>query len=252
MELITDNNIKYFKSELLKEHHFIHAFFTKRYKNNNPIKLQHELNLTSNIHYMKQVHSNKIIHINDNLDLKNSVADCLITKERLKSLWIYTADCMPILIADINTRNVAACHVGVERLKKRIISKVLKKFIEIGSNKNNLIIAIGPAISLEKYQVKIKDVAELLIEIAGKKIMHKSYFSIEFKNLEPILLFKKGPDSEKLLIDLQAAAYMQLNREGIKESQINLNRFCTYLNPKLFNSFRRDNTKLRQWSCIYS
>ena len=252
MKLITYKNIKYFQSELLKEHYFIHAFFTKRHERNQPNELQNELNLASNINYLKQVHSNKIIKINNTLDLQTKVADCLITKEKFKSLWIYTADCIPILIADINTRNIAACHVGLKGLKRRIISKMLKSFIELGSNKNNLIIAIGPSISLNKYQVMIKDVEELLIEIAGKNFMSRSCCSIEFKNLEPITLFKRDPNPDKLLIDIQAAAYIQLNKEGIKESQININRVCTYSHPKLFNSFRRDNTKLRQWSCIYS
>ena len=46
MKLIIDKDIKYFQSNLLRENNFKHAFFTKRYKGNEPIKLQHELNLS--------------------------------------------------------------------------------------------------------------------------------------------------------------------------------------------------------------
>ncbi len=67
-----------------------------------------------------------------------------------------------------------------------------------------------------------------------------------------IPLFKKDSSPNKILIDLQVAAILQLFKEGIKRNQINLNRLCTYSNPTLFNSYRRDKTKLRQWSCIYS
>ena len=85
--------------------------------------MQNELNLNSNIHFSKQLHSNKIIQITNKSNLHTQIADCLITKERNQSLWIYTADCIPILIADIKTRNIAACHSGLRGLKKRIIQK---------------------------------------------------------------------------------------------------------------------------------
>ena len=146
MKLITYNNIKYFQSNLLRKHNFIHAFFTKGYRKNEPSELQNELNLNSNIHFSKQVHSNKVIQIKNTFNLEQSIADCLITKVKKKSLWIYTADCIPILIADRKNRNIAACHSGLEGLKKKIISKTITKFEDIGSKKSNLIIAIGPSI----------------------------------------------------------------------------------------------------------
>ena len=111
MRLLTYKNINFFQSDLLIENNFIHAFFTKRSKNNEPIELQNQLNLFSNIHYVKQVHSEKVLQVNNNtLNSKPKIADSLITKEQYQSLWIYTADCIPILIADIKTRSIAACH----------------------------------------------------------------------------------------------------------------------------------------------
>jgi len=243
-------NIKYFQSDLFKKYNFIHAFFTKN-NNNDPKELQSQLNLKSNIHFLKQVNSNKVISINDTLDLEIKTGDCLISKERWTSLWIYTADCIPILIADIKTRNIAACHCGLKGLKKNIILKTLNKFAEAGSDKKNLIIAIGPSIIGDNYQVKIKDVNDLIIEILGNNHSGKSLL-VELNKQEKIQLYKQDIDPSKLLFDIQAAAILQLYKKGIQRSQINLNRFCTYSNPKLFHSFRRNNTLLRQWSCIYS
>ena len=152
MRLLTYKNINFFQSDLLIENNFIHAFFTKKSKNNKPIELQNQLNLFSNIHYAKQVHSEKVIQVNNNtLNLKTEIADSLITKEQYQSLWVYTADCIPILIADIKTRNIAACHAGLKGIKKQIISKTFKRLEGIGSKKNNLIIAIGPSIKGDKY-----------------------------------------------------------------------------------------------------
>ena len=89
MRLLTHKNINFFQSDLLIENNFIHAFFTKKSNNNEPIELQNQLNLFSNIHYAKQVHSEKVIQVNNNkLNLKPEIADSLITKEQYKSLWI--------------------------------------------------------------------------------------------------------------------------------------------------------------------
>ena len=251
MKFLSKNNISFFQSDLLNKHNIYHSFFTKRLNKNEPGELQKELNLNSNINFLKQVHSNRIIKINNMLDLKPKIGDCLITNKRNQSLWIYTADCIPILIADVTTRSVAALHSGLKGIKKNIISKALKSFIEIGSNKNDLIIAIGPCIKGERYQVKIKDVDNLIIQLSGKSHIKKSRL-IYINNKEKIPLFKKCISHDRLFFDIQAAAILQLHNEGIKQSQINVNRLCTYSNPKLFNSFRRNSTKLRQWSCIYS
>ena len=255
MRLLTYKNIKYFQSDLLIENNFKHAFFTKIFNKNEPLELQNKLKLNSNIHYLKQIHSNRVIEVNNTLDLKPKIADSLITKEQGQSLWIYTADCVPILIADIKTRNIAACHSGLKGIKKKIISKTLKRLERIGSKKNNLIIAIGPSIGGDKYQVKRKDVEDLNFQIAGDRFIDGSHCIIESnqereKKLFPLL--KEDPNPDKLLIDIQVATILQLFKEGIKRDQINLNKICTYSNPKIFNSYRRDKTNLRQWSCIYS
>ena len=70
------------------------------------------------------------------------------------------------------------------------------------------------------------------------------------EKLIPFLKEDSMPD--RLLFDIQAAVILQLFNEDINRNQINVNRLCTSSNPRLFNSYRRDNTNLRQWSCIYS
>ena len=82
--------------------------------------------------------------------------------------------------------------------------------------------------------------------------MEKSICIKENKEEKMIHLFKQDSNPNKILIDIQAAAILQLFQEGIKHYQININRICTYSNPKLFNSYRRDKNNSRQWSCIYS
>ena len=65
MILSSCNNVDFFQSELLREYDFIHAFFTKRPSNNEPVKLQEQLNLTSKLNYLKQKYSGKVIQVNN-------------------------------------------------------------------------------------------------------------------------------------------------------------------------------------------
>ena len=153
MSLLTYKDINFFQSNLLRENNFVNAFFTKRSNNNDPIELQNQLNLFSNIHYAKQVHSDKIIQVNNTLNLNPKIADSLIKKEQCQRLCIYTGYFIHILIADIKTTDIAAFHYGLKGIKKLIISKTLKRLEGIGSKKNNLIIAIGRAIKVYKYQI---------------------------------------------------------------------------------------------------
>ena len=93
---------------------------------------------------------------------------------------------------------------------------------------------------------------DLVIQLTGKSFLEESLHINGIIEKEMIPLFKKDSNPNKILIDIQAAVILQLFKEGIKQHQININRICTYSNPSLFNSYRRDKTNSRQWSCIYS
>ena len=60
----------------------IHAFFTKKSTNNEPVKSQEKLKLTSKIYYLRQVNTNKVIETNNTLNFKYNVANCLTTKAK--------------------------------------------------------------------------------------------------------------------------------------------------------------------------
>ena len=115
-----------------------------------------------------------------------------------------------------------------------------------------MIFAIGPSISGNNYRINAKDVEKLIVQLIGQSYIKWNDFSVKLDENQLITLFKKDSIPDKLLFDIQACDILQLYREGINISQIILNRICTYSNPSIFNSFRRDHTKLRQWSCIYS
>ena len=81
------------------------------------------------------------------------IGDALITNVKKLPIGILTADCAPVLILDFKKRIIAAVHVGWRGAYKNILLKVLKKFISLGSNRENIIAAIGPCISQKNYEV---------------------------------------------------------------------------------------------------
>ena len=127
------------------------------YKNLNIVK--RKINKKSkDIFLVKQIHSNKFIFLSKNSNIKNRniYADAIITEKKNFPIAVLTADCVPILIFDKKKKMIAAIHSGWRGAYKGIIQKVIKFMFSKGCKKENLIVAIGPSISLKSYEVKKK------------------------------------------------------------------------------------------------
>jgi len=174
-------------------------------------------------------------------------ADGLFGDKSNQNLWVYTADCMPIFFADKKTRNVAALHCGRKGLEKKIIKNLVKIFDNFGTSRDDLLVAIGPAISKEHYLV-------------DKLTLKNFYREAEYKNItvnltkaEKDLCFSDSNHfKEKNLnhLDLKRSAYRQLLNENIPNANIDISNLCTYKLKNQFNSWRRSKTSSRQWNLI--
>ncbi|MBL41979.1 MAG: hypothetical protein CMM49_04875 [Rhodospirillaceae bacterium] len=108
----------------------------------------------SKLYIPNQVHGNKVWMIeNKNFNIK-IYADALITNKKGIVLGILTADCAPLLIVDKNKKIIANVHCGWKGILNGIVENTIEKFIDMGSEKKDLIAAIGPCISPKSYQVK--------------------------------------------------------------------------------------------------
>jgi len=176
-------------------------------------------------------------------------ADGLFGNKCNQNLWVYTADCMPIFFADKKKRNVAALHCGRKGLEKKIIKNLVKIFDNLGTSRDNLLVAIGPAISKEHYLV-------------DKMTLKEFYRKTENKNITVNLtIFKKDlffSDSNHFKeqnlnqLDLKRYAYRQLLNENIPNTNIEISKLCTYKFNNEFYSWRRSKTISRQWNLICS
>ena len=176
-------------------------------------------------------------------------ADGLFGNKCNQNLWVYTADCMPIFFADKRTRNVAALHCGRKGLEKKIIKNLVKIFDNIGTSRDDLIVAIGPSISKEHYLIDKKTLKEFYIKAENKKI------AVNLTKTEEDLCFGDSnylKEQNLNQLDLKSSAYRQLLNENIPKTNIDISNLCTYKLKNEFNSWRRNKTILRQWNFICS
>ena len=238
------NNIKinYYLSPLLEKNNFIHAFFTKESSKIN-VNTQGEKLMRNNNNncLINQIHSNNIAFTSELNSQRIVNADGLICDNKNQNLWIYTADCMPILFADKYQRRIAAIHCGRKGLEKYIISNVIKSFEIKGSSRKDILVAIGPSISGENYLLDKKTFYNFFSEITGS--LNKLNENINNLNIN---------DNESIPLDIKKFAYLQLLMEDIDSNNINISNKCTYSFPNEFHSWRRSKSNKRQWSVICS
>ncbi len=242
----------YLQASSLIKHGFQHGFFTKEWNNLGPKELVDVISPGSSIHLTKQIHGSNIIHTSKACDYPWPEADGLVSNKKDQSLWIYTADCIPLLFADPKRRLILACHAGWRGISNGILLKALQKLERLGSNKSKLVIALGPAISGPKYQVELH-VAE---SISKSLFPHSGERELSLKDridkLIAMRIAEHDDSHKKILLDIRMAAANQLNKAGVMYEQISINKICTFSNRKLFNSWRRDQAKVYQWSMISS
>jgi YfiH family protein len=176
-------------------------------------------------------------------------ADGLVGNRLNQNLWVYTADCMPIFFADKRTRNVATLHCGRKGLEKKIIKNLIKIFDNLGTSRDDLLVAIGPAISKEHYLVD-----KITLEKFYRKAENRD-ITVKLTKTEKDLCFSDSNHSkEKNLnqLDLKRSAFRQLLNENIPNTNIDISNLCTYKLKNEFNSWRRSKTFSRQWNFICS
>ena len=137
-------------------------------------------NSAKDIFLLNQIHSSKFIYIDDRYEFKSKPkADAVITNQKNLPIAILTADCAPILICDQKTKLIAAVHAGWKGAYKGIVDKVIKFMIKKGSKPQNISAVIGPAISVNNYEVKTDFKNKFLKKDKGNKV----FFKIKHKKL---------------------------------------------------------------------
>ncbi len=246
---IKNKKLKYYLSPTLLENNFKHGFFTKTSSKINLSTLSNHLKLNNKNCVLSQIHSNQIVFGSKTQKKERVEADGIICDKQNQNLWIYTADCMPILFADKKKRLVAAIHCGRKGLENKIIKKIIKIFFDKGCSKEDMLVAIGPSISKKNYLLDNKT-----FQAFHKKAVSKE--SISFSDSIGISLnLKESSELQKndlIPLNLKKYAYTELLKENISNTNIDISNLCTYESNDNFHSWRRSKTCLRQWNFISS
>jgi YfiH family protein len=136
--------------------------------------------------------------------------DGLITDVPGVLLGVGTADCVPVLVVDVEKRVVAAFHAGWRGTVARIVEHgVAKMKDEYGSQVEDLVAAVGPSIGPCCYTVG----EEVRAEFGGQFGYAEELFSRE--------------DTGEIRVNLWEANRRQLVEAGVEAAQITVVGECT-------------------------
>lgn len=253
-ELISNNNLKYYKIPAFEETGLVKHSFTTRMggvsegefssmnlrfncsdlrenvlKNFEIICTEIDINYKDLV-LSNQVHEKNVVKVTKE-DRGNGIvfpnkfesADALITGEKNVPLVTFFADCVPVFFLDKKELVIALAHSGWKGTIKNISGAVLEKFVkEFDSEPQNIIAAIGPAIGVCCFEVG-DDVAEIFFERFGDAVLQKY--------------------KDRWHVNLEKAVYIELTEGGIPEKNITASGICTCHNSDLLFSHRKTKGK---------
>ncbi|WP_009631989.1 peptidoglycan editing factor PgeF [Synechocystis sp. PCC 7509] len=240
----TCEDLPYLTCSLLKD--WKHGFFTQQFSPRTPAEITSMFQPQAEAYRVKQVHGNVVLsprEIGDTL----AEADGLITELPKQAVWVASADCTPVLIADSTTGQVAALHAGWRGTAAKIVPEAIAKLQSFGSKLENLKFALGPAISGSVYQVS----EQVAAEVGSSIIANDANLMQTLQELPnpPIL---PDPHPGRVRLDVRRVIALQLENLGVNPEQVAVSPHCTYSQPDHFFSYRRDKLKKVQWSGIFS
>ncbi|OJV59489.1 MAG: multicopper polyphenol oxidase [Cellulomonas sp. 73-145] len=106
--------------------------------------------------FATQVHGRDVVVVDgppaDRTD-SVAVADALVTTRTDVALAVLVADCVPVLLADPETRVVAAVHAGRGGLVAGVVQAALDVMTDLGARLDRVVAAVGPSIAGRSYEV---------------------------------------------------------------------------------------------------
>jgi len=102
----------------------------------------------------KQVHGSLVRVIDQDHDLSSvHEADGLVTTGSGIALAALGADCAPVLFADPVARVIGVAHAGWQGALGGVTDSVINTMCDVGAQIGNIVVAIGPAIQKQSYEV---------------------------------------------------------------------------------------------------
>ena len=165
-----------------------------------------------------QVHSTTAITVDAPLAEKPR-ADALVTATPGLALSVLTADCQPVLFADVHAGVIGAAHAGWRGALDGVLESTVEAMETLGATRENIIAGIGPSISQRAYEV-------------GPEFLET------FLDTDPDFAryFING-EGDRMLFDLPGFGLNRLRAAGVRHAE--WSRHCTFSDADRFYSYRR-------------
>ena len=238
----------YLQCELLAG--FEHGFFTRQWQGRQPEELAGEISAGVSVHRTRQVHGGMVLAAGAAALAPWPEADGLRSDGGGQSLWVCGADCTPVLIVDPAGGRVAACHAGWRGVAARIVPAAIEALVADGASREQLLVALGPAVDGIRYQVERPVTLQVAASLEADAPGSVPDGALEDLERCGALLLDQDPGRDRL--DIRRATALQLERHGLAPERIALCPLCTVAEPQLFHSWRRDQVKAVQWSGVVS
>jgi len=182
-------------------------------------RLATELGLTEDrLAWMEQVHGRTATVVDGSETSAAEATDALVTAEPGLALVVLVADCVPLMLADVEAGVVAAVHAGRVGARVGVVPAAIEAMRGLGAEPARIEGLLGPAICGDCYEVPADMAADVEKHVPGSACKTR-----------------KGTPG----LDLRAGLWRQLADLGV--GKIGVDPRCTNEDKTLF-SFRRDGT----------
>ena len=181
------------------------------------------------ITWLKQVHGTRVLNATSEY-VSSIEADAIWTDNRAYACTVMTADCLPVVLADIRGRCIAAVHGGWRGLASNILRETVET---LPVAPDDLVAWLGPAIGPTAFEV-------------GSDVLAAFYLAETDAAVQVM-----STAENKYLLDLNMIAGRQLLSLGLRAENVLGGEVCTFSNPDYFYSHRRDGVTGRMATSIY-
>jgi YfiH family protein len=167
-----------------------------------------------------QVHSADAVYVTEPWPHdERPKADAMVTDRPGLLLGILTADCAPVLFADVEAGVVGAAHAGWRGALAGVTDSTIDAMEKIGARRERIVAVVGPSIGQASYEVD-------------------EGFRGRFLDVDPAnaAFFVTGP-ADKPHFDLEGYVAARLRSAGV--GRLETLGLDTYSDPDRFFSFRR-------------
>ncbi|WP_315761515.1 peptidoglycan editing factor PgeF [Sphingomonas sp. Y38-1Y] len=100
-----------------------------------------------------QVHSPQVVTVDAPFPGERPKADALVTRTPGLLLGVLTADCAPVLLADVEAGVLGAAHAGWKGAIGGVTDATLAAMEALGARRDRIAAAVGPCIARASYEV---------------------------------------------------------------------------------------------------